>query len=66
MPPLGHDLHAGCGQALIALALEIAAPVSDYVKQTEFDNTPYRFNMIQDGKRMSAVYLINISLLIKI
>ena len=25
-----------------------------YVKQTEFDNTPYRFNMTQEGKRMTA------------
>ena len=25
-----------------------------YVKQTEFDNTPYRFNMTQGGKRMTA------------
>ncbi|KLI99101.1 hypothetical protein [Luteimonas sp. FCS-9] len=25
-----------------------------YVKQTEFDNTPYRFNMTQSGKRMTA------------
>jgi len=54
LPLLGHDLQPECGQALMAVVAEIAAPASDYVKQTEFDNTPYRFNMIQDGKRMSA------------
>src|SRR5690554_1331957 len=27
---------------------------ASYVKQTEFDNTPYRFNMTQNGKRMTA------------
>lgn len=32
-----------------------AAPAADaYVPQTEFDNTPHRFNMTQDGKQMSA------------
>jgi len=31
-----------------------AAPAPEYVKQTEFDNTPYRFNMVQNGKRMTA------------
>ena len=25
-----------------------------YVKRTEFDNAPYRFNMTQNGKRMTA------------
>ena len=30
-----------------------AAPAV-YVPKTEFDNTPHRFNMTQDGKRMSA------------
>ena len=31
-----------------------AADPAAYVKQTEFDNTPYRFNMTQSGKRMTA------------
>jgi hypothetical protein len=26
----------------------------EYVKQTEFDNSPWRFNMSQDGRRMTA------------
>jgi len=30
------------------------AAASDYVKQTAYDNTPYRFNMTQNGKRMTA------------
>lgn len=32
----------------------VAPPTGAYVPQTEFDNTPHRFNMTQDGKRMSA------------
>jgi len=47
-----------CRQAVIAaLAPDTAfASVSAdaYVKQTEFDNTPYRFNMTQNGRRMTA------------
>ena len=31
-----------------------AAGAAGYVKKTEFDNTPYRFNMTQNGKRMTA------------
>lgn len=43
----------------IAMATPAAGAVSAndpaaYVKQTEFDNTPYRFNMTQGGKRMTA------------
>jgi len=54
VPPLGHDLQARCRQVLVAEVAETAALASNYVKQTEFDNTPYRFNMVQNGKRMSA------------
>jgi len=45
-----------CRQAIAAALTPVAAPVyrDDYIKQTEFDNTPYRFNMTQDGKRMTA------------
>jgi len=48
-----------CREAIaIALAPAVpAAPTSlhaHYIKQTEFDNTPYRFNMTQGGKRMTA------------
>jgi len=43
----------------VAMAAPAAGAVSAndpaaYVKQTEFDNTPYRFNMTQGGKRMTA------------
>jgi len=38
-----------------ALAPAVPAPADrGYVKQTEFDNTPYRFKMVQDGRRMTA------------
>jgi len=45
-----------CRQAIAVALTPVAAPVyrDDYIKQTEFDNTPYRFNMTQDGKRMTA------------
>jgi len=45
-----------CRQAIAAALTPVAAPTytDDYIKQTEFDNTPYRFNMTQNGKRMSA------------
>jgi len=47
-----------CRQAMAvppAPAPEIAPAYADaYVKQTEFDNTPYRFNMTQNGRRMTA------------
>lgn len=36
-----------------AVAPGTTAPAA-YVPKTEFDNTPHRFNMTQDGKRMSA------------
>jgi len=54
MPPLEHDLRAACRQSLIAEVAEPAALASSYVKQTEFDNTPRRFNMVQNGRRMNA------------
>ena len=43
----------------VAMAAPAAGAISAndpaaYVKQTEFDNTPYRFNMTQGGKRMTA------------
>jgi len=43
----------------VAMATPAAGAISAsdpaaYVKQTEFDNTPYRFNMTQGGKRMTA------------
>jgi len=43
-----------------AIALALTPPTAsvvyrdDYIKQTEYDNTPYRFNMTQGGKRMTA------------
>lgn len=46
----------GCQQvatATPASALKAPDP-STYVKRTEFDNAPYRFNMTQNGKRMTA------------
>jgi len=36
-------------QAMLATGTE-----GDYVKQTEFDNSPWRFNMSQDGRRMTV------------
>jgi len=48
-----------CRQAITA-ALTPPAPdtapayANTYIKQTEFDNTPYRFNMTQNGQRMTA------------
>jgi|SRR5690606_18708975 len=38
----------------VAAAAAPAAGAAGYVKKTEFDNTPYRFNMTQNGKRMTA------------
>lgn len=38
----------------VAAAAVPAADAAGYVKKTEFDNTPYRFNMTQNGKRMTA------------
>ena len=42
----------GC-RSLAAVA-PAAGGAAGYVKKTEFDNTPYRFNMTQNGKRMTA------------
>jgi len=46
----------GCQQLAAATpASALAAPnPGTYVKRTEHDNTPYRFNMTQNGKRMTA------------
>ena len=44
----------GCSMALAAPGAAGTIDPAGYVKQTEFDNTPYRFNMTQDGKRMTA------------
>lgn len=41
----------GCSMAMAAPGVVDPA---GYVKQTEFDNTPYRFSMTQDGERMTA------------
>ena len=46
----------GCQNVAVAVpAAAAAAPnTAGYVKKTDFDNTPYRFNMTQNGKRMTA------------
>lgn len=45
----------GCRAAAMQASAPVAhAAASGYVKKTEFDNTPYRFNMTQNGKRMTA------------
>lgn len=45
----------GCRAAAMAASPPVhAAAAAGYVKKTEFDNTPYRFNMTQNGKRMTA------------
>jgi len=45
-----------CRLAIAVALTPVEAPsyIVDYDKQTEFDNTPYRFNMTQNGKRMTA------------
>ncbi len=44
-----------CRKQAAAQAAATATPnPSTYVKLTEHDNTPYRFNMTQGGKRMTA------------
>jgi len=47
-----------CRQAVTAAltpAADIVPAYADaYIKQTDFDNTPYRFNMTQNGQRMTA------------
>src|SRR5690625_92412 len=62
--PRGHGavLSRGYGEAqsldqvLLRMKVEscLSTPGAGYVKQTEFDNTPFRFNMTQGGKRMTA------------
>lgn len=42
------------GVAVAAEGGMAQAAAADYKPRTEHDNTPYRFNMEQDGKRMSA------------
>ena len=52
----------GCQQVAATVPVSTTVPVSSlkapdpktYVKRTEFDNAPYRFNMTQNGKRMTA------------
>ena len=46
----------GCKAAALAAstAARVQTAAEGYVKKTEFDNTPYRFNMTQNGKRMTA------------
>lgn len=44
----------GCRAAAATPAPAVHAAAAGYVKKTEFDNTPYRFNMTQNGKRMTA------------
>lgn len=46
----------GCRAVARAAALRAADPndPATYKPKTEFDNTPWRFNMTQDGKRMTA------------
>ncbi len=47
----------GCQNVAVAVpaaGAAIAPSAAGYVKKTEFDNTPYRFNMTQNGKRMTA------------
>jgi hypothetical protein len=44
----------GCRAAAAAHQPVVHAAAAGYVKKTEFDNTPYRFNMTQNGKRMTA------------
>ena len=47
----------GCQNVAVAVpaaGAAIAPNAAGYVKKTEFDNTPYRFNMTQNGKRMTA------------
>lgn len=50
-PVPGTVAPAGVVPGTIAPGTTAPAP---YVPKTEFDNTPHRFNMTQDGKRMSA------------
>ena len=45
---------AGQGHACAAPALPSASNPAAYKPQTQYDNTPWRFNMSQNGKRMTA------------
>jgi len=40
--------------ALTPVLESVPTYADSYVKQTEFDNTPYRFNMTQNGQPMTA------------
>ncbi|NLG59548.1 MAG: hypothetical protein GX538_05240 [Gammaproteobacteria bacterium] len=52
----GYGMEHSLDQVLLRIRMEgcRALPAAGYVKQTEFDNTPFRFNMTQGGKRMTA------------
>ncbi len=52
----GYGLEQSLDQVLLRMKMEgcLSTPGAGYVKQTEFDNTPFRFNMTQGGKRMTA------------
>ena len=54
--PVADALCVPAGDALARIHAQkaIAAAPAAYAKQTEFDNSPYRFDMTQDGKRMTA------------
>ena len=48
---------AQCKQVAMAVPAKAVANPNDpagYKPKTQFDNTPYRFNMTQNGKRMTA------------
>ncbi len=48
---------AQCKNVAVAEPTTVAVNANDpagYKPKTEFDNTPYRFNMTQNGKRMTA------------
>ena len=48
---------ANCKNVAVATPATVAVNANDpagYKPKTEFDNTPYRFNMTQNGKRMTA------------
>lgn len=67
--PVAHDQHLALDRVLLRQRLEgclaaVLAPAAapgtavvsadGYVPKTEFDNTPHRFDMEQNGKRMTA------------
>jgi len=45
---------AGVASAAEPAPADKAADTATYKPKTKHDNTPYRFNMEQDGKRMTA------------